>query len=163
MKLTMDAKLKMIKEYLDEQVPMTKLVKKYNYDLAKLKYLVKLYQLHGETPFVYQDKRIYTREEKLEAIKIVMTNQKSARQLALEKGMPSPHVIQDWVEKFKKEGTDAIQVSRGRKSYRLHADRQKYLANKELKERLTYLEAENAYLKKVYSLIQEKSRRTKKE
>ncbi|MFA5762240.1 MAG: helix-turn-helix domain-containing protein, partial [Bacilli bacterium] len=61
------------------------------------------------------------------------------------------------------EGTDAIQVSRGRKSYRLHADRQKYLANKELKARLTYLEAENAYLKKVYSLIQEKSRRTKKE
>jgi len=53
MKLTMDTKLKMIKEYLDEQVPMTKLVKKCNYDLAKLKYLVKLYQMHGETPFVY--------------------------------------------------------------------------------------------------------------
>ena len=85
MKLTMDTKLKMIKEYLDEQVPMTKLVKKYNYDLAKLKYLVKLYQMHGKKPFLEQDKRIYTREEKLEAIKIVMSNQKSARQLALEK------------------------------------------------------------------------------
>jgi len=158
----MDTKLKMIKEYLDKQVPMTKLVKKYNYDLAKLKYLVKLYQMHGEKPFLEQDKRIYTREEKLESIKIVMSNQKSARQLALEKGMPSPHVIQDWVEKFKKEGADSIQISRGRKGYRLHADRQKYLANKELRERFAYLEAENAYLKKVYSLIQEKSRRTKK-
>ena len=93
MKLTIDTKLKMIKEYLDEQVPMTKLVKKYNYDLAKLKYLVKLYQMHGKKPFLEQDKRIYNREEKLEAIKIVMSNQKSARQLALEKGMPSPHVI----------------------------------------------------------------------
>ena len=144
----MDKKLKMIKEYLDEQVPMTKLVKKYNYDLAKLKYLVKLYQMHGKKPFLEQDKRIYTREEKLEAIKIVMSNQKSARQLALEKGMPSPHVIQDWVEKFKKDGADSIQISRGRKGYRLHADRQKYLANKELRERLAYLEAENAYLKK---------------
>jgi hypothetical protein len=91
-----------------------------------------------------------------------MSNQKSARQLALEKGMPSPHVIQDWVEKFKKDGADSIQISRGRKGYRLHADRQKYLANKELRERLAYLEAENAYLKKAYSLIQEKSRRTKK-
>ena len=119
--------------------------------------------MHGEKPFLEQDKRIYTREEKLEAIKIVMSNQKSARQLALEKGMPSPHVIQDWVEKFKKDGADSIQISRGRKGYRLHADRQKYLANKELRERLAYLEAENAYLKKAYSLIQEKSRRTKKE
>ncbi len=162
MKLTMDTKPKMIKEYLDEQVPMTKLVKKYSYDLAKLKYLVKLYQMHGEKPLLEQDKRIYTREEKLGAIKIVMSNQKSARQLALEKGMPSPHVIQDWVEKFKKDGADSIQISRGRKGYRLHADRQKYLANKELRERLAYLEAENAYLKKAYSLIQEKSRRTKK-
>ena len=141
---------------------MTKLVKKYNYDLAKLKYLVKLYQMHGEKPFLEQDKRFYTREENLESNKLVMFNQKSARQLALEKGMPSPHVIQDWVEKFKKEGADAIQVSRGRKGYRLHADRQRYLADKELRERLTYLEAENAYLKKAYSLIQEKSRRTKK-
>ena len=90
MKLTMDTKPKMIKEYLDEQVPMTKLVKKYSYDLAKLKYVVKLYQMHGEKSFLEQDKRIYTREEKLEAIKIVMSNQKSARQRAHEKGMPSP-------------------------------------------------------------------------
>ena len=68
----MDTKPKMIKEYLDEQVPMTKLVKKYSYDFAKLKYLVKLYQMHGEKPFLEQDKRIYTHEEKLGAIKIVM-------------------------------------------------------------------------------------------
>jgi hypothetical protein len=49
MKLTMNTKLKMIREYLDEQVPMTKLVKKYDYDLAKLEYLVKLYQWQLKT------------------------------------------------------------------------------------------------------------------
>jgi transposase-like protein len=80
----MDTKLKMIKEYLDEQVPMTKLVKKYSYDLAKLKYLVKLYQMHGEKPFSSRQKNLYPRG-KARAIKIVMSNQKSARQLALEK------------------------------------------------------------------------------
>ena len=145
-----------------EVVLGSKLAKKYDYDLAKIKYLIKLYQVHGETPFTEQDKRVYSREEKLEAINIVMSGLKSARQLALEKGLPSPHVIQDWVEKFKAEGPDGIQVSRGRKAYRLHADRQKFLADKELKARLTFLEAENAYLKKAYSLIQEKGRRAKK-
>ncbi|MFA5421881.1 MAG: hypothetical protein WC344_03715 [Bacilli bacterium] len=162
MKLTMDKKLRMVKEYLNDQAAMTKLAKKYEYDLAKIKYLIKLYQMHGEAPFTEQDKRVYTREEKLEAIKIVMAGLKSARQLALEKGLPSPHVIQDWVEKFKAGGPDSIQASRGRKAYRLHADRQRFLADKELKARLTFLEAENAYLKKAYSLIHEKGRRAKK-
>jgi len=79
MKLTMDKKLRMVKEYLNDQTAMTKLAKKYDYDLAKIKYLIKLYQVHGETPFTEQDKRVYSREEKLEAINIVMSGLKSAR------------------------------------------------------------------------------------
>ena len=49
-----------------------------------------------------------------------------------------------------------------RKNYLLHEDRQNKIASDELKERIKYLEAENEYLKKSYSLILERNRQTKK-
>ena len=46
---------------------------------------MKLYLLHGEKPFTdEQEKRVYTREEKLRAIKEVLNHNKSCRQVALE-------------------------------------------------------------------------------
>ena len=50
-------------------VPMAKLAAKHQFDVSKLKYKVKVHLLHGEAPFAdEQEKRVYTREEKLKAI-----------------------------------------------------------------------------------------------
>ena len=50
-------------------VPMAKPAAKHRFDVSKLKYKVKVYLLHGEVPFAdEQEKRVYTREEKLRAI-----------------------------------------------------------------------------------------------
>ena len=50
-------------------LPMAKLAAKHRSDVSKLKYKVKVYLLHGEAPFAdEQEKRVYTREEKLKAI-----------------------------------------------------------------------------------------------
>lgn len=98
----------------------------------------------------------------MNAIQQVMRKEKSSRLVALELGAPNPGVVHDWVKMYKVRGEDSIQVSSGRKSYKLHEDRQKYLAAKELTERLEYLEAVNAYLKKVFALVLEKSKRLKK-
>jgi len=155
--------LMIVREHLDVGVPMTKLATKHKVDLSKIKYLVKLYLLHGEEPFTDRHaNRVYTRDEKLEAIKSVLSGEKSSRQIALEKAIPNPHTVQDWVKKFKTEGEDSIQLSRGRKKYMLHEDRQKYLAEKELKDRCKHLEAENEYLKKSLALAFKKDKRLKK-
>jgi transposase len=115
----------------------------------------------GEKGFVDRGSVVYTRKEKLEAIKIVLSGEKSCRQIALEKCMPNPHVVQDWVNLYKTKGEDAIQISSGRKRYLLHEDRQRFLADKELKERLKYLEMENEYLKKSLALTSKKSKQSK--
>lgn len=152
-----------VHEHLDDGVPMTKIANRHKIDLAKIKYAVKLYLLHGEAPFTDgQANRVYTREEKLEAIKSVLSGEKSARQVALEKAVPNPHTVQDWVDKFKKDGEEAIQGSRGRKKYMLHEDRQKFLADKELRARNKHLELENEYLKKSLALAFKKDKRFKK-
>lgn len=50
--------LKYVKMHVHDGVPMTKLAAKYQFDVAKLKYKVKVYLLHGESPFTdEQEKR----------------------------------------------------------------------------------------------------------
>ena len=76
MKYNMDQKLKMVHEYLDDKVSTLKLSKKYGYDHSKIKYMIKLYEMHGEAPFdERQASRVYTREQKLIAMKEVLSRE----------------------------------------------------------------------------------------
>ena len=52
MKYSMELKLKMIHEYLDNDTLTLQFSKKYGYDLSKIKYMIKIYQMHGAAPFV---------------------------------------------------------------------------------------------------------------
>lgn len=158
-----DEWLAFVRMHVDDGVPMTHIAAKYKIDLSKLKYKVKVYRIHGETPFTdKQQDRVYTREEKLKAIHQVLSGTRSGRQIALEMGIPNADTVNDWVKLFKAKGPDSIQISRGRKKYLLHEDRQKYLADKELRARLEHLEAENEYLKKSLALASKKNKRLKK-
>jgi len=163
MRITNEQKLRIVKEYFEDKLSITSLAKKHDIDIAKLKYAIRLFEAHGEEPFTdKQQDRIYTREEKIKAIEDVINKKKSCRQVGIEHGLTDPSIVKDWVNLYKRKGFDGIQISRGRKKYLLHEDRQKYLANKELKNRLLYLEAENAYLKKLYSLRLKKNKQSKK-
>lgn len=155
--------LKIVKMHVDDGVPMTKLAEKYNFNVSRLKHKVKVYMIHGEKPFTdEQEKRIYTREEKLRAIKIVLSGEKSGRQMAAELGTPDDQTVTEWVNIYKTRGEEGIQVSRGRKKYMLHEDRQAYLADKELKARCKHLEDENEFLKKSLALALKKDKRLRK-
>ena len=155
--------LRYVKMYVDDGVPMTTIAAKYHLEIARLKYKVKLFLCHGEMPFTdEQEKRVYTREEKLAAIKTVLSGEKSGRQVALELAIPHPNTVNDWVQLYKTKGEDSIQISTGRKKYMLHEDRQKFLADKELKARCKHLEDENEFLKKSLALALKKDKRLKK-
>ena len=155
--------LKWVKLYVNDGVPISKIADKYHLDVSKLKYRIRLYQLHGEAPFTDdQEKRVYTREEKLKAIQTVLSGQKSARQVGIELGVPHADTVNDWVKLYKEKGEEAIQVSRGRKKYMLHEERQAYLADKELKARCKHLEDENEFLKKSLALALRKDKRLRK-
>ena len=155
--------LKWVNMHVIDGVPMTKLAAKYRFDVSKLKYKVKVYLLHGESPFTdEQERRIYTREEKFKAIQTVLRGEKSGRQVALELAIPNADTVNDWVKLYKEKGEEAIQVSRGRKKYMLHEERQAYLADKELKARYKHLEDENEFLKKSLALALQKGKRLRK-
>ena len=155
--------LDIVKEYYNSNIGITRLAQKRNCDPAKLKYLIRLYELHGDVPFTdNQESRIYTREEKLKAIEEYLSGTKSGRQIALELGSPNPDVVRDWRHIYEEKGEAGIHISRGRKKYLLHEERQAYLADKELRARNEHLELENEYLKKSLALAFKKNKRLRK-
>lgn len=65
--------LMLVHKYLDDKEPMMNLCKEYKVDCGKIKYRVNLYLLWGEKPFTdEQESRVYSREEKLKAIHLVL-------------------------------------------------------------------------------------------
>ncbi|MCI9653806.1 MAG: hypothetical protein HFG91_05640 [Acholeplasmatales bacterium] len=83
MKITKEQKLKMAREHIEEGIPLSELVKKYNYNISNVKYQCALYQRYGAEAFKKSGIKTYTREEKLEAIKRNKTGT-SMRQIALD-------------------------------------------------------------------------------
>lgn len=156
-------KLEAVLDHLENGLTIKETSKKYKIEPSKLKYFTKLYRTHGTTPFEDRDKKyIYTRELKLKAINEYLTGIYSARQISINLGLISPDIVRDWVNLYKKKGEEAITTTYGRKNYELKKDKIKRLNNKEVEERLKYLEAENAALKKFYALVQEKEKIPKK-
>lgn len=53
MRITMKEKLKMCEEHLNKGISLSHLSEQYNnYQVASIKYLVKLYRKHGRKPFL---------------------------------------------------------------------------------------------------------------
>ena len=164
MRLSRLDKLEIAKKHVDEGIPINELAHIYKCDVARIKYSISLYKLHGEKAFLGGERQnTYTRELKLDAIKQVLSKQISARQLAIKLGLPDDKILGDWVSLYKKFGESAIKDTYSRSHYLKHEERLDYIADKSLKDRLLYLEAENEYLKKLYALtLKEKKLQKKK-
>lgn len=161
MKITKEQKLKMVQEHLEEGIPLSELVKKYNYNISNVKYQCALYQRYGPEAFKNRGIKTYTREEKLEAIKRNKAGT-SMRQIALEMGLSDASIIRDWVRMYEKKGESGIKDTNSRSHYLLHEERLNKIALDSMQDRMQYLEAENEYLKKLYSLILERSKQLKR-
>ena len=156
----MDAIYSLIKEHIDKGISLGEIQKKYKIDHAKLTYLIALYRKHGPSPF--QDNiRCYSRELKLASIRRVLEGDESIRHVALDIGLPEDSTLGDWVKMYKEHGVDSIRDSWSRAHYLKHEDRLNKIAEDSLIDRIKYLEAENEYLKKLYSLTQKGNQKEK--
>jgi hypothetical protein len=141
----------MVLEHLHEGKSYSYLGNKYQFDIPKLKYIVKLYLQHGETPFQDRQKQTHRRDTKLLAISRVDKGE-SIRQVACDLGLLDPGILTDWIELYRLKGEGAIQDTNARRNYRNEDERYKETIDQELVEKVTKLEAEIGYLKKSQSL-----------
>ncbi len=132
---------------------------------------VRLYNLHGIDGLKHkQFNKDWTAEERFELVAKVLAGQ-SKKSVAIEAGINVGQLYQ-WVQKYKTLGYSGLELNkRGRhpkepKPMKKVIDNTKLtISEKEelklLKRRNEYLEAENAYLKKVRALVIEKNAKKK--
>lgn len=163
MKKTLEEKLQMCKEHVDEGKSLSHVCELHEYhNIDEVKYAVNLYKRYGEKPFLNREQNVYRRDTKLLAISRII-NGESLRKVSLDLGLVNYKILSDWVKKYKAEGEAAIQDTYPRKNYLNEDERYKKMIDKKLKEENERLKAEIDFLKKSQSLAKKLEELTTKE
>ena len=167
MRWTKEEKLKMVLEYKKNGfTPVVKgCTKKTMYNHITM--WVKIYDIYGENGLEHRSRR-WTIEDKLNAVQRVLDGE-SYHEVAHSLGMSSESQVMTWHRKYLELGWDGLKLDgRGRKrkmgSKPIKPSKSKSQAEEivELRKRLEYLEAENAYLKKLAALVQQRKAQEQK-
>lgn len=163
MKKTLEEKLEMCKEHVEEGKSLSHVCELHNYhNIDEVKYAVNLYKRYGGKPFLNRNQNVYRRDTKLLAISRIK-NGESLRKVSLDLGLVNYKILSDWVKKYNNEGEQAIQDTYPRKNYLNEDDRYKKMIDKKLKEENERLKAEIDFLKKSQSLARKLEELTTKE
>ena len=127
----------------------------------------KVYDLYGESGLEHRS-RHWTYEDKINAVQRVLDGE-SYCEVAHSLGMSTKTQVMIWHRKYLELGWDGLKLDgRGRKrkmgNKPIKPSKSKSQAEEivELRKRLEYLEAENAYLKKLAALVQQRKAQEQK-
>ena len=148
---------------------ISSLAKSFNVYKSTINYLIALIEKHGYDILRNDKNKYYSKEFKLQTINRVLVNFESARSVAIDIGLISRGILDNWLSKFKENGYNVIEKKRGRKPKSMTKPKKKNdkaLSEKDkikqLEEENMYLKAENEYLKKLRALVQERELKEKK-
>lgn len=167
-KYTMDFKLEVIDHYLTEH-SYHSTAKSFGLKRCIVQNWVRLYQTHGIDGIRTRvSKASYSPEFKHTAVLQLLAG-KSIRTLAIELNISNPSVLHQWLKAYQTHGIMGLTPKpKGRKAMTSSTNKKSKVAKKakanktstnehaELLRRIQYLEAENAYLKKLDALIRQK-------
>ena len=167
-KLTREDKIKIYERRKNgETIPS--LAKAFNVQESNIKYLIALIKKHGYNILREDKNRVYSKDFKLQTINRILINHESINSVAIDIGLTSSGILDNWLSKFKENGYNVIEKKRGRKPEAMTKPKKnnnKALSEKDkikqLEEENMYLKAKNAYLKKLRALVQERELKEKK-
>lgn len=108
-----------------------------------------LYRKWGKKAFIKnQERRQYSRETKLKAIKEHFESNKSYRQIAIDLMLTEPGIVSDWVAMYKEKGEESIKDTCSREAYKHHDDKVLEKEYKKLLLEKNLLEDKNLYVYK---------------
>ena len=166
-KLTREDKIKIYERRKNgETIPS--LAKDFNVQESNIKYLIALIKKHGYNILREDKNKVYSKDFKLQTINRILINHESINSVAIDIGLTSSGILDNWLSKFKENGYNVVEKKKGRKpkSMTKLKKNDKPLSEKEkikqLEEENLYLKAENEYLKKLKALVQERKLKEKK-
>ncbi|WP_222702475.1 IS3 family transposase [Fusobacterium animalis] len=147
---------------------ISSLTKAFNIRESNIKYLIALIKKHGYNILREDKNRVYSKDFKLQAINRILINHESINSVAIDIGLTSSGILDNWLSKFKENGYNVVEKKKGRKpkSMTKLKKNDKVLSEqekiKQLEEENLYLKAENEYLKKLKALVQDRELKEKK-
>lgn len=140
--------------------------KKYNIRKDVIKYLVRLIAKHGYDVLRTSKNRKFTSYEKEKIINRVLLNNESARSVAIDEGLLSQGMLQNWIKKYKEMGYNIVERKRGRSTMPKVTKKKENETDKEkikrLEEENLYLKAELEYSKKLRAVVQARKNQQQK-
>ena len=159
---------------MDEHIPIRTTAKLFDVNQRQVKYWVALYSRYGEEGLRLES-RYYPIEFKYKVLQDMLENQLSLQETALKYGIPSPSTVLFWKRKYDKEGVSGLNkgsriwsesMVKEEESTSNKGEKQEIGSNekekKDLLKEIDLLKAENAYLKKLRALVQERITRERK-
>ena len=142
------------------------LSQKYKIRTCSIQYLVSLIDMHGYEILRTSKNKIHTKYEKQEAIDRVLVNGEAAWLVAIDMGLLSYGMLQNWIKKYKDMGYNIVERKRGRsimpKVTKKKDDETKDETIKRLEEENLYLKAELEYSKKLRAVVQARKNQQQK-
>lgn len=159
-------KLKVVNAYLSKGLGERAVAASFNINRSQLHEWISVYKRYGAEALTPRNKRQeYSPTFKLSVLIYKHQHNASLPEVALHFHIPSASTIFMWEQRYNQGGINALTTCRGRpgmKKPKNPADPQiankpwAELTPKELLREIEYLQTENAYLKKLDALIQEK-------
>ena len=164
-KLTYDDTIKL---YNDRKAGMSvsSVSKKYNVSMNVVNDLISLIDKHGFEILRTTKNRTFTPHEKERIINRVILNNESIRSVAIDEGLLSKGMLQNWIKKYAEMGYNIVERKRGQptmpkvtKKKNNETDKEKI---KRLEEENLYLKAELEYSKKLRAVVQARKNQQQK-
>lgn len=165
-KYSKEFKIKLVNEYLNGNLSYNLISKKYNMkDSTALKSWVKKYNVHGIQGIV-RSRINYDGNFKINVIKYMHSNHLSLRDTSAYFNLGDHSIISKWERIYYEEGPQALfEERRGRRknmSSKLNKKKLSKEVEQDLIAEVQQLRMENAYLKKLNALVQERIKRENK-
>ena len=165
-KLTYEDKINL---YEDKKQGMSigDLSKKYKIRKSGVNYLTALIDKHGFDILRTNKNKYYPPSQKEQIINRVLINNESIHFVAIDEGLLSCGMLQNWIKKYKEMGYNIVERKRGRSPTMSKKTNKKETIeeeNERLKKENLYLKAELEYSKKLRAVVQaRKNQQQKKE
>ena len=118
--------------------------KEYSMRYDKIRYLIRLIDIHGFEILRTTKNKNYKIYEKEEMINRVLLGGESILSVSADEGLLSTGTLNDWIKKYKEMGYNIVERKRGRPIMPKVTKKKK---NETAKEKIKRLEEENLYLK----------------
>ena len=91
---------------------ISSLTKAFNIRESNIKYLIALIKKHGYNILREDKNRVYSKDFKLQAINRILINHESINSVAIDIGLTSSGILDNWLSKFKENGYNVKDIEK---------------------------------------------------